>query len=369
MCEIKYTLGPERLVPIGGTPGLYMRISDDLRKSVVFFGYPDTRPGRGGIDCIGTGFLLRYAGIGYLVTAKHLSHGLGSDPFLIRVNKCDGSSVNLRADQIPWLEHPDPSVDVSAIPMHLGTGSPFDAIYINGDAMMANAEQLKAENVGVGTETYTVGLFRLLSGERRNMPVCHFGEVALMPSDEKIPVADWTDVDGKRRIFVDGYLVEAQSLGGLSGSPVFYRPEETLDLSGVFNVIPSAARRPTDKPQVAVPRSQLRLLGLWQGAWDAPPDEVRAAQQGLSDDARVGVGMGIVVPCERISELLEMPEVKKQREAISKELEADRAAAKTQSARPTSSVAVASETNPNAREDFNSLVAAAMRKQKPAGQT
>jgi hypothetical protein len=90
---------------------------------------------------------------------------------------------------------------------------------------------MEHENYGAGSFTYTVGLFRLMSGEKRNLPVCHFGTIAVLPGDEKIPVKDWRDPEKKRLIFVEGYLVETHSLSGLSGSPVFVRPEYPMDIS------------------------------------------------------------------------------------------------------------------------------------------
>lgn len=56
------------------------------------------------------------------------------------------------------------------------------------------------------------------------------------------------------------------------------------------------------------------MLGVWQGAWEAPPDEVLAAQAG--EDVKVPVGIGIVVPFQRIIETLDMPEAKSQRAEI-----------------------------------------------------
>lgn len=286
-----------------------MRINDDLRKSVVFFGYPDVGAGSG-IRCIGTGFLLAYKGIPYLVTAKHLSHDLGDDPFLIRLNKRDGTSENLQADGVAWFEHPDPAVDVSLTHMRIGSASDYDVNYIPGDAMMMSPDKLKAANIGVGNFTYTIGLFRLLSGEKRNLPVCHSGSIALLPGDEKIPIRDWTDANRRRRIFVDGYLVESLSISGLSGSPVFVRPEYSID----FASLGFKHEDPTDKNlRVVGSRDGVKLLGLWQGAWDAPPDEVLSAQMSAAP-ATVPVGMGIVVPCQRIIEVLEMPKVKTLRE-------------------------------------------------------
>ena len=110
---------------------------------------------------------------------------------------------------------------------------------------------------------------------------------------ERIPVVDWTDPDQKRRIFVEGYLVESQSLSGLSGSPVFVRPEVSLDFSDTL--IPDEGNRlPDVKPAITGGLNDVRLLGIWQGAWDAKPDEILSARRG--DEVRVPVGMGVVVP-------------------------------------------------------------------------
>src|SRR5258708_5720460 len=90
----RLSLGPER----GGANRLggffVVRIADDLRKSVVFFGFPDSAPNTGGIACVGTGFLLSYDGFGHLVTAKHLAHGLADNPFILRINRRKGAAEN-----------------------------------------------------------------------------------------------------------------------------------------------------------------------------------------------------------------------------------------------------------------------------------
>jgi hypothetical protein len=135
----------------------------------------------------------------------------------------------------------------------------------------------------------------------------------MLPGDERVPVADWTDSSGKRRLFVEGYLVESQSLDGLSGSPVFVRPELNLNFSNSLRPGPDNPM-PETKPEISAVRNAVKFLGLWQGAWDAPPDEVLAVQTGR--DVRVSVGMGIVVPYERIIDVLEMPRAKANREEI-----------------------------------------------------
>lgn len=336
-----------------------MRIADNMRKCVVFFGYVDNTPRKGGIDCIGTGFLLWHGGIGYLVTAKHLSHALGNDPFLIRLNKHDGTSENLVADGVDWINHPDPTVDISLVPLNMESIAAYDILFMNTELVMFKPGEFGNANIGVGNFTYTIRLFHLLSGEKRSLPVCHFGTIAMLPEDEKIPIVDWTDPDEKKRMFVEGYLIESQSLNGLSGSPVFVRPELKINLTKILGP-DSDNKMPTFKPVFNVGYDGVYLLGLWQGAWEAPPDEILAVQAG--NDVRVPVGMGIVVPYQRIIEVLEMPEAKETRGRIIADHQAP--AAKLDAARrgARKDAPPASDANPKHREDFMRLVSEAARK-------
>lgn len=355
-------LGPEVTVPLPHSAGFSVRVTDDVRKSVVFFGYADTsRPS--GIVCIGTGFLLIYKGGPYLVTAKHLSHQLGADPFLLRVNRKDGTAENLHADGVQWFDHSDPEVDASATPLHIGNDTAYAAMYLSGDEMLLSPEKLIQEDIGIGSLTYTVGLFRLLSGERRNLPICHFGAVAALPEDERIPIVDWTDPAGKRRLRVEGYLVESQSIGGLSGSPVFVRPELGTSMGHLLKRT-SGGNDPM--PPVTLPRNQVRLLGLWQGAWEAPADEIRAAQTGTNV---VPVGMGVVVPGHKLIELLEREDVTKKRNEYLASRKPDAAIPQAVPYKPAvpSSDAKASEKNPDHREDFKRLLGAAVKPPKSSG--
>jgi hypothetical protein len=286
----------------------------------VFFGYPD-KTQKSGILCVGTGFLLEYEGVQYLVTAKHLSHSLGRDPFLIRVNK-DGTAENLPVDDVDWTEHPDPTVDVSMVPLTIEDQHKYEADCL-GIGFLFQSGEFDDLNIGVGSATFKMGLFQLLSGEKRNLTIVHTGNIAMMPGDEKIPVVDWTDPDGKKRVHVEGYLVESLSLRGLSGSPVFVRTEINIDMRNVTlnpevtaGVITVSGKILNVEPVIHVHRNEVKLLGLWQGAWEAPPDEVLAAQTG--DDVRVPVGIGVVVPQEKILEVLEMPKLKVQRDEAKK---------------------------------------------------
>jgi hypothetical protein len=291
-----------------------VRFRDDLRKCVVFFGYADSDPHKDGIECIGTGFLIEYDGMSYLLTAHHISHQLADNPFLLRINKDDGSAEKIHIDKAEWFFHPDKTVDLAIAPFILDRKEGYDVVFLGMETLGMTKQQFEDEAIGVGDFTYTIGLFRLFSGRKKAIPLCHFGTIAMYPDDERIPIHDWRDATGRRLISVEGFMVESQSLSGLSGSPVFVRPQTTLDPTQAFGFSPLPTKRLKESPLILWPKAQLRLLGLWQGSWTAPPDDLKAVQVGASGQVKVPVGMGIVVPCYKILELLETPEVKKNRE-------------------------------------------------------
>lgn len=346
-----------------------MRIADEMLRCVAFFGYADSTPGKGGIDCIGTGFFLAHENVVYLVTAKHLSHELGRDPFLVRLNKADGTAENLKADNVEWLNHPDQTVDVSAVPIQIKNEIAYEAISMGTHIHCFQSGEFEKSNIGIGNETCTIGLFRLLRGERRNLPICHVGHIAMLPGTERIPVVDWTDPTEQRRLLVEGYLIEAQSLDGLSGSPVFVRPEINLNFTNILVPDPRRNKMPEMPPQITATADRIRLLGLWQGAWDAPPDQVLAIQTG--EDVRVPVGMGIVVPYERIIEVFDMPEAKAQRTEIlaGRQMPAARLDSRIKRRANRENGISGDDANPNHPEDFKRLVDVAARKRPQGDQT
>jgi hypothetical protein len=228
-----YRLGPSEPVQLQGMPGVSVRLQDDLRKSVCFLGVPTGDSKDNDILCRGTAFLVYYKDVHYMVTAKHVAEGLGDRPFLVRLNKADGSSTNIRFDlterAFVWQTHNNQTVDLAAMAFPGGFNrAGFDCLYIP-EWMFATTENVRGtetdqdiRGVGIGDFCYTIGLFRLVSGKKRNLPVVHFGTVAMMPSDDElIPVRG---LPPERELkMVEAYLVESQALEGLSGSPVFVR--------------------------------------------------------------------------------------------------------------------------------------------------
>jgi hypothetical protein len=280
-----------------------MRISDDLRHCVVFVGFADDTPGKSGIKCVGTAFLLRYKTFIHLVTVKHIAMQIGDGPFVIRMNRKDGTPNNIHVDDddIRWhFNQTDPNIDLAVTLFDYNFWRMGYDCLLLPDTILADAEILKSESIGIGDICYTVGLFRLLAGEKRNLPVVHTGNIALLPGEELIPVQDWEEPYTQKRRHIEGYLVESQSIQGLSGSPVFVRSVLDMDMSAL---LPGVTAR--------LARSNLYLLGVWQGAWDAPADEVLAADRGR--DLRVPVGMGVVVPATKLLEVLETPALQERR--------------------------------------------------------
>ena len=294
------------------SPGVRVRVSDSILDTVVFLGYPTSAPGRGGIECIGTGFLLKYDDVPHLVTVRHVAEHFGDDPFLIRANRYDRTGHNIPVDQVKWHYHDDPAIDVAVIPFDLSLGKGgYNARYIDDARETWWWNKARKYGAGIGDLIYTVGLFRVLAGVGRNMPVVHFGTIARgIDWIEKVPIRDWRDKT--KTIETDAYLVEAQSLSGLSGAPVFIRASNCrVDPDTV-----AANPHISDMEELgdAVAMWKLHLLGMWQGSWDAPPEQVLGLAQGK--EVRVPVGMGVVIPADHIHAALEGDELKKIRAEI-----------------------------------------------------
>jgi hypothetical protein len=201
-----------------------------------------------------------------------------------------------------------------------------------------------------------VGLYALLYGKRRNLSIVHTGNIAMMPGDELIPTRD----RGNNLVELEGYIVEAQTLRGCSGSPVFVR--ETVD-----TIVRRTQPRGPFHDAVAAVAGQIRLLGVWQASWDGKPDDVIAVDRNITNRP-VPVGMGIVAPAHRMREVMMLPEAVADRRKEAQERDLDRAAT-FDSAMPdvsAESPKAAADENPNHLEDFNRLVSAAS-KRKPKG--
>ncbi len=165
---LPYIFGLDSIQIVVGSPGFAMRFNQDSRKCVVFLGYPAYEAGPTAIRCEGTGFLLLYKGGFHLVTARHVAESLGDDGWATRVNKKDGTCGLIEATNVPWVFHPDNTVDIAVCGLALSAKDGYDFIYADGDILLLRIEEETTDWVEVGDMCYTVGLWRLLERIRLN---------------------------------------------------------------------------------------------------------------------------------------------------------------------------------------------------------
>jgi len=321
--------------------GTQVKISEDAKGCVVFFGFPtEDVPIKYG----GTGFLVRITegglGFGYLVTCRHVAKALERvGGYFVRANTRGGASENLPVQSIDWRYHTDATVDLALANIHFDLKK-FDHFYFDIEGNF-----LPVSEACCGDMISLIGLFRLHPGSSRNLAIVHSGNIAMLPDpNERIPLRD--SLTGEI-VQTESYLVEAQTLDGLSGSPAFVH--ETVALESFTRL--SDGRYPGAFGAV-------KLLGLYSGSWDGEPGAILAADRNLRGGMRVPIGIGIVVPAERIIELIMGDDkLKKHRKKIIDKHDAERAAT-TDSAIP---APPADDANPKHREDFRALLNAAVK--------
>lgn len=290
---------------IGGRPRYYlaeeperlMFVPDEVRKCVVYVGYrlPD-----GGMSLQGTAFLVaRYLedinkSFNHLVTAAHVIRGIESKEnfdgkILVRANFKDGNAYTMESDVGAWKFHPEESeVDVAVLPFVVPLVEAADVKSI-GVEMFLNEAKRSEEQISVGDEVFLTGLFYNHAGRARNIPIVRVGNIAAMP-EEKVRT---------KLGFIDAYLIEARSIGGISGSPVFV----ALSMDRVL---------PKGSLFVATGKRGLTFyfLGLMHGHYDVD----LLSQDTLDSEARkreaVNMGIAIVVPAEKVLEVVQQPMIK-----------------------------------------------------------
>jgi hypothetical protein len=168
--------------------------------------------------------------------------------------------------------------------------------------MFINHATLEQQNIGVGDEVFIPGLFTKITETTRNIPIVRTGSIAMIPG-ERIPFGDE---------FIDAYLIESRSIGGLSGSPVFVRQTVAMETSSSPMIM--AGRRP-DGILHGI-GGKIYLLGSMIGHWDVP--------EGFSPTQAEAVNMGIapVVPASKISEVIFQPELVKIMEDVNADMKA-----------------------------------------------
>lgn len=259
-----------------------MRVSEEVKKCVVFLGLEVLNEHQKPVvHFAGTGFMVGVRAkknennsFIYLVTAKHVEVELRNKEFAVRANTKEGKAEVFWFKDAQWFHHPDDwSADV-AVMAWVPPGDVDFRLWDVGNMMFDNA--MEGARVGVGTEVFVTGLFAKHSGKSKNLPIVRVGNIAMLP-DEPIPTTKFGDMHV--------YLIEARSIGGLSGSPVFV---------------------PTNT-------NKLLLLGHIHGHWDIPPSAIHDA---VNDEMKksVNIGVAMVTPAVKIYETICQEKLVKMRE-------------------------------------------------------
>ena len=208
---------------------------------------------------------------------KHAADG----KIRMRLNGRSGNALWYEADADEWLQVAD-GIDCALLPWNPGAAG-LDAEWAGWGVVskgIATTDVQEAEGIGIGDEVFMVGLFRNHTGRDRNEPIVRVGNIAAIPAD---PVA--TKHFGR----IPAYLIEARSIGGISGSPVFVHLGYTRWRDGqIMHWKPGNE----DSPR------PFSLLGLIHGHWDADDSTIDLGRDPATKN--VNVGIAIVVPIDEI---------------------------------------------------------------------
>jgi hypothetical protein len=262
------------------------RIADNFLDCVLYL-YPSHKDANEGTGIGGTGFITAIPTEGlrlnfwlpYVVTNRHI---IEKENTVVRMTTRDGKKHIIETDEKDWLFHPDG--DDLAIYL-----ISFDPTKLRFSHIPAKDFLLKHDlmrlGVGIGDDVFVVGRFINHEGRQRNSPSARFGCIGQMPVE---PVK----INGFDQ---ECFLVEARSIGGYSGSPVFW------------HVLPFAGGvyRPKTNVQIGplLLGVELGYIYDWTPVCDADGRPINQADPD-AQQVQVNSGMMIVVPAWKLAELL-----------------------------------------------------------------
>jgi hypothetical protein len=187
------------------------RIPDALLDCVLYL-YPSEAAAEDGERLGGSGFLFGVP-VGenrtmlFVVTNKHV---VDSGSMVVRINTVDGRKDIVPLDHVEWIAHPDGD-DLAVCPVGL------NAAHHRLGWLMPHNLLTKAMiddlDIGIGDDVFMVGRFVSHEGRQRNLPSVRFGNIAQMPVEPILMEGGFAQ---------ECFLVEARSIPGYSGSPVFF---------------------------------------------------------------------------------------------------------------------------------------------------
>jgi len=321
------------------------RIHDNFLDCVVYL-YRTKEDAEDGERAGGSGFVVAIQfksdiksgmGVHFVATNRHV---IKEAP--VRLNTKDGnvSIIDLKEEQ--WIEHPDGD-DIAVCPINLDRGthkfaalSPFNFL---------TKEIIEKEDIGIGDDVFVVGRFINHEGIQKNSPSVRFGNIAQMPGDK---------IRQKTGFEQESFLIEAKSIGGYSGAPVF------------VHILPFSSRPEKDEPSKLKVSSFKGpwLLGIDWGHLTSMDEVVDFSGNRIGahgNFVKSNTGMMCVVPAWKLSELFESKEVTELMDNIEQKWIKDKIWAPGQTDSASNSIGISSLENKNHREDFNNLLGAAVK--------
>jgi len=222
----------------------------------------------------------------YVVTNAHAIEGQSS--LAVRINMKAGGFDVMTIQAADWITHPDRD-DVAAAALPMNPTHRYSAV---NRAMMLTQELLEHWDFGPGDEVFFIGRYRDHEGKVHNVPTVRSGILSAFPAE---PIKQ-----RERDHDQETVLVEARSLSGYSGSPVFITHSPYID----------KASEPGGPPVVrAVTGGPCFLLGIDWGhlPWAEPVLEP-VFDRPVSDRTYVrgNSGMMMVVPATKLLSLLDV---------------------------------------------------------------
>jgi hypothetical protein len=278
-----------------------VNVPDTVRDCVLFLGDKEG----GHFRPRTTAFIVTWKdqefGFDYLVTAEHNISGFMQKKWDLwcRSNLKGGGVYEEQLGMEHWRFHPDNAhdqTDVAVSAVGFRAQEDYRSVPLNGNEGIAGtADALASSHIGIGDEVAITGLFRSHYGQQRNVPIVRIGNIAMMKGERV-----YTQYCGH----IEAYLIEARSISGLSGSPVFVQVPP-------FQVLGGEIRQAQGR--------RLLLLGLMHGHFDVQ----NLNEDVVLDDQREGTrgintGVGVVIPVEKIIETINHPDLVAMRAAAIK---------------------------------------------------
>jgi hypothetical protein len=184
------------------------RVPDEYLRCVVYL-YSSIPSADAGEKIGGTGFIARLTENGvdfdYVVTNKHVFRKGSST---VRFNTAEGIHEAVECDERNWFEAQKADLAIYLFPADTDRRFEFRPILT---FEFITKEIIAKYDMGIGDEVFFAGRFINAEGKDKNRPSLRFGTIAQTDTDI---------IDGE-----ESYLVEARSIPGYSGAPVFFYVE------------------------------------------------------------------------------------------------------------------------------------------------